>query len=348
MKPAIYTAGFILKITNMQTIDFPRLRHFTMRSTSDEDSLSVIVGTEQYELKELLGGRNKFLEVKSYFDGRHSINEISLLTGIAKKDISQIASQFHELGILRVGEVKDTIPVKEFIDKVNDSCVMWQRQVGYHRLFGLLENKQVRKQVFIGYILETYHYVNAAAKHIGTALTHCRNEAWQKLVTTYFVDEYDHAVLYLNTLNKMGLKREQVIGAHPIIGTMSLINMLCEIGRVSSLGYIACTSLFEANKNDFEKAKQKMEAIGISYGFSPESLSDVISHMEQDIQMGHVSLLSQALEGQSVIAAEDAHIAVNCLHDLKHSYDQFHDQILYYYSDISNYIPRLKVDYFSL
>lgn len=332
----------------MQNLEFPRLRHFTMLATSEEDPLSIIVGTEHFELKELLGGRNKFLEVKSYFDGRHSINQISSLTGVNENDILQMTLQFQELGILRTEKKSDTIPVNEFISRVNESCIMWQRQVGFHRLFSLLETKNVRKQVFVGFILETYHYVNSAAKHIGTAVTHCQRPGWQKLLTDYFVDEFEHGELYLKSLEKMGLNRDEVISAHPIIGTMSLINMLCEIGRTSSLGYIACTSLFEANKDDFEKAKQKMEAIGDSYGFSPEILSDVISHMEQDIQMNHISLLSQALEGQSVISSEDAHIAVNCLHDLKHSYDQFHDQILQYYTDISNYIPRLKVDYFSL
>jgi hypothetical protein len=36
------------------------------------------------------------------------------------------------------------------------------------------------------------------------------------------------------------------------------------------------------------------------------------------------------------------------MHDLKHSFDQYNDNIIVYYSDVSNYIPRLKVDYFSL
>ena len=57
---------------------------------------------------------------------------------------------------------------------------------------------------------------------------------------------------------------------------------------------------------------------------------------------------SDALAGQEFIDAREAHHAVNCMHDLKHAYDQLHDQVLQYYSDISNYIPRLRVDYFSL
>lgn len=124
--------------------------------------------------------------------------------------------------------------------------------------------------------------------------------------------------------------------------------MLCDIGRSSTLAYFACTSLFEANKSDFQPARQKLEKVAMGYGVAPDSIAQIISHMEADISMGHKGLLQEALHDKTLIDSDEAHYAVNCLHDLKHSFDQFHDQILQYYNDISNYIPRLKVDYFSL
>lgn len=73
----------------------------------------------------------------------------------------------------------------------------------------------------------------------------------------------------------------------------------------------------------------------------------MIKHMMIDVAAGHKGLLEEALEGRESVDAEQAHRAVNYLHDLKHSFDQQHDEILKYYGDF-NYIPRLKVDYFSL
>jgi len=55
----------------MDIVDFPRLRHFTMLSNSSEEVLHTVVGTEHFELKEFLGSRDTFLNVKRYFDGRH-------------------------------------------------------------------------------------------------------------------------------------------------------------------------------------------------------------------------------------------------------------------------------------
>ncbi len=211
-----------------------------------------------------------------------------------------------------------------------------------------LERKEVRKEVFLGFILEVYHYVKSAPKHVSVALNNCKDPHSEAILTEYFVEEYDHSGLILDSLEKLGIQRDRAIEAHPIIGTMSLINMLCEIGRQSTLAYIACTSLFEARKEDFESAKQEMCNIAELYGYKASDVESVIEHMRGDVMAGHNSMLVEALENVEYIDANEAHYAVNCIHDLKHSFDQFHDQIIQYYSDNSNYIPRLKVDYFSL
>lgn len=333
----------------MATNDYPRLRHFTMLSNSSDESIHTVVGTEYFEFKEFLGSRDTFLNVKRYFDGRHSVDEISKITQVKKDDIQAIVDQFSEIGILRV-EPKDTlmIPKKEFLQKVKESCLMWQRQIGYHKLFNLLAVKGLRKEVLIGLFLETYHYVKSAPEHTGNALTHCKNESWKKILVDYLVDEYDHADFYIDCLVELGISRERIIKAHPLIGTSSLLNMLNEIGKKSTLGYLACTGLFEANKYDFQGSKKVVKDIFNLYGLPISALRGPIEHLEQDVLMDHNDLLSEALKDVEFISAEDAHYAVNCVHDLKHSFDQFHDQIIQYYSDISNYIPRLQVDYYSL
>lgn len=184
-----------------------------MVATSDEDALTVIVGTEQFEITELCGSREKFLEVKSCFDGRHSIEEISAKTGVAHGEIAAIINEFAALGIMREENMEESvfIPVSSFLSKVDASCLMWQRQIGFHRLFDLLEYQKVRREVFIGYLLESYHYVNSASKHIAVAIAHCKDEKWRKLLVEYFNDECEHGSLYLDSLEKMGLNRESII-----------------------------------------------------------------------------------------------------------------------------------------
>lgn len=334
--------------TTMANIEYPRLRHCTLVERNDTDTILMIVGTEHFEIGQELGTREQFLSVKRYFDGRHSIAQISELTGVPESDIQGIVESFEELGLLRIETALDSINRDDFIRQIKESCIMWSQQIGYHRLFGGLEKGEFRKEVFIGLLLETYHYVKSAPRHTSAALASCSDDKYRKILTEYFVEEYDHADLVLRSLEAVGIPREQTESAHPIIGTMSLINMMCEIGRQSSLAYLTCTSLFEARKEDYEPAKASFEGIARTYGFNPSVVAPILEHMHGDVLAGHTSLLEEALQDREYISPQEAHFIVNCLHDLKHSFDQFHDQIIEYYSDISNYIPRLKVDYFSL
>ncbi len=334
----------------MNKIIYPRLRHFTMLSDDKNKLMRIIVGKNHFELNELVGDRDSFLNMKRYFDGRHSIKEISSITNICEKDITSIVDTFKELEIIREEETDNLsfLNKEEFITRTYDTCLMWQRQIGYHSLFNLLKSKPLRKEVLIGLLIETYHYVKSAPIHTGNALIHCKNEKWKDVLVDYLVDEYNHGDFYLDALEQLGFPKERVINAHPLIGTSSLINMLIDIGSKSTLGYLACTNLFEANKFDYKNSKKVMLDIFELYNLPIEAMKGPLTHFETDIEMDHNSLLNEALEDVISLDKEEVNFAINYVHDLKHSFDQFHDQIIQYYSDISNYIPRLKVDYFSL
>lgn len=69
--------------------------------------------------------------------------------------------------------------VKErFLDKFEMAVLMWSRQLNTHRLDKGLENREFRGKVFVGLLIETYHYVAAAAKHSATAITYCNDKWW--------------------------------------------------------------------------------------------------------------------------------------------------------------------------
>jgi hypothetical protein len=329
-------------------LDYPRLRHCTFRWTSDDKPMLMIVGRDHFEISEDQGSRDQFLTVKRYFDGRYSIAEIAQRTGVDEASVRQIAESFNELGLLRRETPVEFIPGADFAAQVEASCVMWAKQIGYHNIYAELESGALRSEVFMGLVLETYQYVKSAPKHISTAIAHCSDERLIPLLSRYFVDEWNHAGMLLRGLVKMGVPEEQVRTAHPIIGTWSLINNLCEIARQDTLSYIACTTLFEARAEDFEEGSESLRRAARTAGFPVESVEPAINHMRIDVNANHASLLAEAMEAVGSIGAEQAHRTVNNLHDLKHSYDQFHDGVVQYYSDIANYIPRLKVDYFSL
>jgi pyrroloquinoline quinone (PQQ) biosynthesis protein C len=336
-------------MASIQDLKFrPRLRHCTF-FVQRRGQVLMIVGDQHFELEQQGADLKTFLNFKRYLDGRHTIAEISEITGISVEDSLGIVNVFAEQNLLRQEDNSlEQIPVEAFLSQIDKSTAMWTEQIGYHRLWSGLENQEYRKEVFLGLIMETYHYIKSASSHISTAIAHCTDPAWQRLLSEYLSEEYDHAWMARDCLVRMGMPLDQVESAHPVIGTWSWINNLRQIAREDTLGYLACTKLFEARGMDTLESAHTLQRIATAYGYPDNCMEPLISHVKEDVLAEHTGLLEEALSDRASVPAGQAHTAVNNLHDLKHSYDQYNDGIILYYSDISNYIPRLTVDYFSL
>ena len=328
--------------------DRPNIKHSTTREFSSDEPLLMIVGDQYFELTEEIGSRDDVLTVKRYLDGRHTVQEVAERSGVDVESVQDIVDTFAEFGLLSVPQPIDRVPGAVFVKQVENACRMWGQQIGFHPLFSGVENGQLRPEVLLGLVIETYHYIKSAARHISTAIAYCRDDRLIPLLSQHFADEWDHARHLISGIEAMGVPAAHLATAHPIIGSWSLANNLCEIARQDTLSYIACTSLFEARAEDYEAGAEGLRAAASQAGFPAEAVEPLLTHMRLDVEAGHAGLLQEAIDIIGDVRAEDAHRVVNNVHDLKHSLDQFHDQILHFYSDISNHIPRSKMDFFLL
>ncbi len=326
----------------------PRLRHCTMLDAGQDRPLRLIVGENHYELTELVGSRATFLKLKSLLDGRHDVRQIAERTGLRERDVLNVVEALDGLGLLRREVHRTLIPVQEFLDKLAATTLMWRRQIGFHPLFQGLASGRYRKEVLQGLFIETYHAVRLCSTHIATAIAHTDSDFRRETLSRYFSEEFSHSPLILKTCKNLGCVTDEVEDSHPIVATRSLIQMLCDIARSDTIGYAAALTLFEAQPNDEIEGKESLNLIAEAYNIQVSAFFPALKHLRDDIHGGHYSLLNKILGDQDSISEARVHSIINNLHDLKHAYDQFHDGIISYYSDLSNYVPRLKVDYFSL
>jgi pyrroloquinoline quinone (PQQ) biosynthesis protein C len=333
------------RISGLPSHGHARLRHSTFSDHGVEDAAVMSVGRKYLEITGKSLTREQFMSITRYLDGRHSINDIGALTGLGPEVVTKVVELLAARGALAAGEPDDMIPVQEFVTVINGVCQSWGRQLGQHPLFQGLADLSLRKEVFIGLFIETYHYVSSAPRHIATAISSCRDKAYASLLAEYFVEEYNHAGLLAETLERLGLDRAALENSYPASGTVSLVTMLCEIARTDTLAYWASTSLMEARADQVETSSAKMREVCQAYGWPTEALDPFISHAAADVEAGHSNLLSLALSTTPAIPAAHAHAAVNSVHDLKHAFHIFFDQILSYYSNISNHIPRQAVGF---
>jgi hypothetical protein len=278
---------------------------------------------------------------------RHTLEEISVATRLSIESVGDIVATLAEMGLFQTRSATRTIPVDLFQKMVEESSVMWRRQIGLHPLFTGLANGTFRTEVFIGLLLESCHYVCLLPRMLRQVAEGMRTEKYRRIVMNYAEEEMDHHLNYRQSLLQISRIAPHLEDAHPTVGTLSLIRNLESIGRQHELSLLACLQLIEAHPFEMADGEAHLLEIAGRYGMT-HLMAPFIDHMRADIDLGHSSILMQALSGVDAIPAETAHQAVNDMHDLKHCFDVFHDSIIGYYGDLSNYIPRPRVDFFAL
>lgn len=331
----------------MNYLDKPRLRHCTIVADPAQASVTLVVGRKHLELEHEAGARDDFLALKGYFDGHHTIREMGDATSIDPADVLGVAQAFEEAGLLQTRTSAPRIPLGDFLERVEDTSIMWRRQIGLHRLFGGLEEGIYRREALLGLLLETYHYVRLLSPTLAQVAESWDDSPAKQVVLEYAYEEMEHHRDYEATLDTVPRLRGRIASSHPTVTTLSLIRNFESIGRRSSLSLVCCLQMIEARASEADHGEAHLRKIARVYGLD-ELIDPFVKHMRADLGLEHSSLLMKSLAGTSDVAAAAAHESVNDMHDIKHCFDEFHDGIIKYYADISNYIPRPKVDYFAL
>ena len=326
----------------------PQLRHSTFIGIRGSHKVQAVMGGEHFEFEPAEANPELLFRARRYFDGRNSSAFAAETLGIPERDILRLAEQLEEWGFVQEARTEQSIPVQEFLQTMERVCRSWNRQLGFHKLFQWLENGRVEKEVLLGLMLETYHYVSAASQHIACAIANCQKKQWREMLSEYLAEEHNHAPLILETLLRMGLKREDVLASTPTPGTLALIHFLLRVGTESTLHYFVAMSFVEAREEDSAIGAESLRGMSSRFGYSSNAVEPILQHMFDDVAAGHSNLLVEALQGRESILLSEADAAANMLHDLKHAFDLFHDQILSYYSGPSNVIPRRRVNFAAL
>jgi hypothetical protein len=325
----------------------PRLRHCTLIDEPDGNVTTLVVGTDYFDLSREVGNREDLLSLKSRLDGRHNIFQISEETGLAIDDVLRAVEAFSEAGLLQVEKQNDEVDKGLFLERVEATSLMWRRQIGLHRLFSGLSTGTFRQEVFVGLLLETYHYVKRLSPLLVETASSWAPSRLRDAVLDYAREEMDHHLSYAEALEKLGRLRGHVASSHPTIGTLALLSGFESVGRRSELGLVCCLQLIEARPSEQHSAEAHLSKIASIYGLD-QLVVPFVEHMKADLDLGHANLLGQALTDAKLLTLRDVDGAINHMHDLKHFFDIFHDNIIIYYSDISNYIPRPRVEFSAL
>lgn len=336
-----------MALTNNHYYIYPKFRHNLLTSYDDAPDISYLTlshGTFEIQTQEAA----KFLKIRGSCTGHHTQLSIANKTGIDCKEVKSIIDSLTDINALHLpaGDLTQ-LSSNEITNILTAAATIWSDQLAETHISCDIFAGETSKNVVIGWLLETYHYV----KHFPESLTIAANNAegeLNKLLNTYAKQEKGHEIFILQTLIKAGLSRDEVESSIPLISTRTIDLLLKELFALAPASVLLVASIIEADNFDYVTAKVAGISLQQTHQFPIDMLDPFFKHVRIDSELGHQSLLRNNLHLLQTIPPSLLHDVVNKLHDIKHAFDLQKLEIFDYYDKEGNYIPRQFVDFFAI
>ena len=196
----------------------------------------------------------------------------------------------------------------------------------------------ISKEQLIGYVLESYHITNLCPRLLAPALANYESISTQKLLQEFYVSELNHDVLVEKSLKSVGIMPEQLEWLQPLPMTFAICSSLGVFARYDSLSFKAALMLFEEDDKQFhELFEKRCQALD----FASEFYRPILLHAKINEDGSHEDIAKILLTEVPYVSPEEQLSVKKNIANLIELMVLRTDEILDYYGDSSNVIPRI-------
>lgn len=169
-----------------------------------------------------------------------------------------------------------------------------------------------RKDAVLAYLLETRHYLHAAASRMAPGVASgWRDGPLLRLLASHVVEEADHAKFYDESLNAIGCPPELIGALRPSPITLEWICLMRSLAARDPLIAGVCSGLMESSAADHANVEGWHHML-VKNGLLPKPAVDAIyQHVSTDIELGHGQNWVEALELTAPLTAEQLRDCLN-------------------------------------
>lgn len=205
----------------------------------------------------------------------------------------------------------ETISPQRFASICRHYFPRWKTRLFSHPLWQQLASGEATRSQFIGWLLESYHFIEGVNDRLALAVAECYDLRIRPLFAHHFVEEYDHAKFFISALNALGFDEATIISSRPLPGTLAILNFMRQCARRDPLQYAVCSGFLESTGGDRERARTFFAHVAEHY--SPETeevVGPLVGHVSLDEAYGHNNLMEKIVERIGLIPIARASAAV--------------------------------------
>jgi hypothetical protein len=326
---------------------FPKFRHNLLTNYDNEPEVTYLtVSHGKFEIPR--HEAEEFLKIRGFCTGHAGVEEIARKSGLPIERTRQIIDSLIQGDMLRrTWKPFEAITQAEIQGTLLAATRIWSEQLRETHIAVEVFNGDVSREVALGWLLETYHYIRCFPGALEIAAAGASGEL-HDVLKTYAQQEQGHELFVEQSLCRLGLRPEEVRHSAPLVTTRLIDLLMRELFKQTPCAALLVAAIVEADDFRPEELPAMHEAFARHYDAPEDGLVPFFRHSQIDADLGHGTLAMRYAHLLTFRSETELAHTVNCLHDLKHAFDAQKLEIKDYYSRGGNYFPRQRVDFFSI
>jgi hypothetical protein len=205
----------------------------------------------------------------------------------------------------------------------------------------LADPKSVSRRVYVGTVLENYHFLKSEPVFDGPALTFSGSATVRSIFNQFFCDEFGHDKMLHRALLGAGLDRREIDSAIPLPSTSALINVLAYWARYDAKLFFATIGLHEGREGKIDSFVEACEKKSMPRAF----VKPVRAHALINVRSAHGSVARILFREMGALSDEEIERIRTSLPLFVRLYDDFYEGIWHHYSDERKPVIRTLESY---
>ncbi|PYE21306.1 hypothetical protein [Paraburkholderia silvatlantica] len=326
-----------------ELFNFPTLRS-GVEIEDSEDGIALIYGNQSCDISTSGDAKQSMRAlVNALKDGNSSIDDLRVRHQSLATSIDPLLEELDRLGLVTESKFEwplDARSGQEFNSHIRDLAIRATRTRCKSRLFSMMKDGSLTREMLIGYALEYYYLVREALGLIAPALSQADSRRNRQAVQRFLVSELDHDLMLADCLNAAGIdisqgKLDYLI---PLPSTFALCVALGVYAKQHLLSFKSILFLFEIPSIRFnDMLSTYCSKVGLPDGFS----APLFNHANINDSLDHEDVTADLLNDLTAISREEQLVVEKNVVLTVETMAQQEEEIINYYGQPNAVIPRI-------
>jgi pyrroloquinoline quinone (PQQ) biosynthesis protein C len=284
--------------------------------------------------------------IADWLPTRRTEAELAQELSLDEAALGRLFGALESAGVVhRAGDLPATLSGEAFHrDVFNKVLPSWLGEAFSHPFWERMTSGRGSMRLFVGWLIELYHYTRNANRHMPLACAHTREKPVKQLRARHYAEEWNHYHYFMKSLKALGYSDESIRDSVPLPMTLALSNFMRQAAREDILAYSICSAVLEGTTIDRGTYNPYYEECAAHYAIPQAAIAPIYAHLDLDVQYQHSDLFFEILKQFESIPATRAARILDYGHQLVEHIWLWTDNIEKYYDIESNPVPRSKFD----